>query len=88
MASMELIESEIIALNAEVLANQTLLITLMTAIKATGTMQDPAITEVFDRSVNFLETRAISLGKTAAHGHVVGALGIVEDLRRSFLETK
>lgn len=78
-------ESEIIALNAETLAIQTVLTHVLDQVAKPDIRIAAAIRRGFDHAANDVEDIAIKLGKTASFDHTVKALAIVEYLRAATL---
>jgi hypothetical protein len=77
---------EIASLAGETLALQTLLFEFFVIARNSGAFPDHLARKVFDNAANTLERNAIAMGSNAAPEHLVGALGVVEQLRAQFLK--
>lgn len=69
-------------LHGETLALQWLLTCLMNSLHRSGSVKPDVIAESFDCAADITEELAIRFGKQAASEHTVGALRIVEMLRK------
>ena len=78
----EFLKQEVVRLHAETLALQWLLTSLAGSLKNSGAVPEIVIEQAFDSAANIVEEIAIRLGKEAAPEHTVGALRIVEQLRK------
>ena len=74
-------KSEIEALSGETLALQAVISQVLGRVAMADPRIAAAIRSGFDDAASFIENFAIQRGKTAAFGHTVKALDIVEDLR-------
>jgi hypothetical protein len=74
-------EKEILALNAEKMAIQNILVNVLYRLGRTNPALEIAIRQGFDDAANMVEQVAIAHGKAARPEHLVRAIKIVEELR-------
>jgi hypothetical protein len=74
-------DKEILALNAEKMAIQNILVNVLYRLAKTNPALEMAIRQGFDDAANMVEHVALAHGKAASPEHLARAVKIVEDLR-------
>jgi hypothetical protein len=78
-------EQQIVALNAETLALQTLLVQILGRLAVQNAGMAHAIKLGFDDASSVTEDSAVKFGKSASPEHIVKAIRIIEELRTATL---